>query len=265
MTLYYIARPGGERQGPFPETTVRANLEHPGFYAADTLVWCKGMEGWKPLASVFGTPAPAKPAPAPAAAPAPAPKPKTLAAAPKIYYIAERGGERQGPFSLAELMAARTTPNTLAWKKGMTVWKPITLVRAAARVEAASNAEPPPPVSPATFLRFLYPLFDGRVGIGRFWCAMLVLFGGWFVIPMASELFDAGFSTLNTICLMYLWLVFVPSLIMQLATRLRDGGISGWAAVLLLIPFIGWLGLLLLVFIPGDKGVNKYGPPRPLF
>ena len=62
-------------------------------------------------------------------------------------------------------------------------------------------------------------------------------------------------------------LALVPMLIVSIAVgtqRLRDLGYSGWWIIGLvlfgLVPYIGWIGYLLLVFLPGERGSNQYGP-----
>ena len=53
------------------------------------------------------------------------------------------------------------------------------------------------------------------------------------------------------------------------ARRLHDIGMSGWASLLLLIPFVGLLGMIYLCWRHGDTGSNAYGaapdPKRDLF
>jgi len=50
------------------------------------------------------------------------------------------------------------------------------------------------------------------------------------------------------------------------ARRLHDVGLSGWYALLLLVPVLNLPGLLLLVFVPGAPGPNRWGvaPLSPL-
>lgn len=42
--------------------------------------------------------------------------------------------------------------------------------------------------------------------------------------------------------------------------RIRDFGHSGVWILLSLIPYIGWVVCLAIMFIPSDTGENKYGP-----
>ncbi|MCV2488524.1 DUF805 domain-containing protein [Geodermatophilus sp. YIM 151500] len=72
----------------------------------------------------------------------------------------------------------------------------------------------------------------------------------------ASASFTAGWITAVA------WLVtLVPALTSE-AARLHDRGLSAWWLLLNLLPLIGQLVLLVLVgFLPGDRGANRYGPP----
>jgi uncharacterized membrane protein YhaH (DUF805 family) len=44
------------------------------------------------------------------------------------------------------------------------------------------------------------------------------------------------------------------------AQRCRDFGWTGWAMLLNLIPCVGWIFSLAILFIPGNQGPNRYGP-----
>lgn len=43
--------------------------------------------------------------------------------------------------------------------------------------------------------------------------------------------------------------------------RLHDANVTGWASLLLLIPLVSYVVTLALLFIPGTKGDNRFGPP----
>lgn len=42
--------------------------------------------------------------------------------------------------------------------------------------------------------------------------------------------------------------------------RCRDFGWTGWAMLITLIPYVGWLFAIAIMFIPGNQGPNRYGP-----
>lgn len=53
------------------------------------------------------------------------------------------------------------------------------------------------------------------------------------------------------------------AMLSALAQRCRDIGWSGWWSILAYLPFIGIFFTLLLLFLPGTVGANKFGPdPR---
>lgn len=45
-----------------------------------------------------------------------------------------------------------------------------------------------------------------------------------------------------------------------MAQRCRDFGWTGWAAGLCLIPVVGQIFGIIVLFIPGARGENRYGP-----
>jgi uncharacterized membrane protein YhaH (DUF805 family) len=46
--------------------------------------------------------------------------------------------------------------------------------------------------------------------------------------------------------------------------RLHDTDRSGWWLLLVIIPFIGWIVLIIFMAMSGTPGPNKYGPPRDM-
>jgi uncharacterized membrane protein YhaH (DUF805 family) len=42
--------------------------------------------------------------------------------------------------------------------------------------------------------------------------------------------------------------------------RCRDFGWTGWAALVTLIPYVGWFFAVAIIFAPGTSGPNSYGP-----
>lgn len=41
--------------------------------------------------------------------------------------------------------------------------------------------------------------------------------------------------------------------------RCRDFGWTGWAMLITLIPYVGWIFAIAILFIPGNQGGNRYG------
>jgi len=70
---------------------------------------------------------------------------------------------------------------------------------------------------------------------------------------------DAHLSWLATVIAL---LAYLPLLWFTTITgikRCHDIGISGWWSLSLIVPVI----VLVWVFVPGNKGDNRYGPPPP--
>jgi uncharacterized membrane protein YhaH (DUF805 family) len=42
--------------------------------------------------------------------------------------------------------------------------------------------------------------------------------------------------------------------------RCRDFGWTGWAVLITVIPYVGWIFAITIMFIPGTQGPNRYGP-----
>ena len=52
MKQYYICKPDGTQEGPYPEAMIQACIAQ-GLYPPGTLVWCDGMAEWSPIETVF--------------------------------------------------------------------------------------------------------------------------------------------------------------------------------------------------------------------
>ena len=58
------------------------------------------------------------------------------------------------------------------------------------------------------------------------------------------------------------WVLVIPLVIScwaVAAQRCRDFGWTGWAALLALLPYVGFLFSLAILFVPGNVGANRYG------
>lgn len=42
--------------------------------------------------------------------------------------------------------------------------------------------------------------------------------------------------------------------------RCRDFGWTGWSMLLTLVPFVGGIFAIAIMFVPGSQGFNRYGP-----
>ena len=52
--------------------------------------------------------------------------------------------------------------------------------------------------------------------------------------------------------------LFLPGLAV-LVRRLHDTNRTGWWALILLVPIVGWIVLLIFVLLPSDVGTNTHG------
>ena len=59
------------------------------------------------------------------------------------------------------------------------------------------------------------------------------------------------FAVVMIICSILIFIQFIK--------RLHDINLSGWYSLVNLIPYIGGLFGLVVIFIDGSKGVNEYG------
>ena len=103
-----------------------------------------------------------------------------------------------------------------------------------------------------------YAEFSGRARRSEYW--YFVLFNGLvgFAIGFVGGII-LGERLTNIVSTLYSLAVLVPSLAVGVR-RLHDTGRSAWRYLFLLIPFVGWI--ILVVFLAQDSqpGVNVYGP-----
>lgn len=110
--------------------------------------------------------------------------------------------------------------------------------------------------------------FSGRIGRLRYiaysmaWglvllCIGLVVLGGGALMMGGFEGVMAGLGF--GLFAIYGILAQVPSFIVAIR-RANDMDQSGWLSLLLLVPFVNFIFILVLLFAPGTKGSNKYGP-----
>ena len=109
-----------------------------------------------------------------------------------------------------------------------------------------------------------YLEFGGRASRTEFW--MFALFN--FIVSMVLAVIDHVIGTrtaqgIGILGAIYGLGVLLPYLGVA-ARRLHDTGRSGWWLLLLLIPFIGWVVLLIFYVLESQAGENQYGPsPHP--
>ena len=96
-----------------------------------------------------------------------------------------------------------------------------------------------------------YFCFEGRAGRKEFWLFFLANF----IIGLILSFIPVLGWILQGI---YSLAILLPGLGVA-ARRLHDTGKSGWLQLLGLIPFIGWIIVLILCALEGHKEANQYG------
>jgi uncharacterized membrane protein YhaH (DUF805 family) len=104
-----------------------------------------------------------------------------------------------------------------------------------------------------------YAKFDGRAGRAEFWwfvLANLIVYIAFAILLQVSGIFVI-------LELLYALAMLVPSIAVAVR-RLHDTDKSGWLLLLGLIPFVGFIILLVFYIQQGTSGPNKYGAaPEP--
>ena len=101
-----------------------------------------------------------------------------------------------------------------------------------------------------------YANFSGRARRSEYWWYALCNFLIGAVLQLADYFIGFDIGILGSL---YGLAVLVPGLAV-FVRRMHDVGKSGWFILLLLLPVIGWIWLLVLLFTEGNYGPNQYGP-----
>lgn len=114
-----------------------------------------------------------------------------------------------------------------------------------------------------------YATFTGRARRSEYW--YFALFNVIFSIVamvldrLVGDTFTTNFGSMPVnlgygyIYVLYGLAVFIPGLAV-LVRRLHDVGKSGWFCFIILIPLVGVIWILVLLFTDSQVGPNKYGP-----
>lgn len=108
------------------------------------------------------------------------------------------------------------------------------------------------------YLKVIHQYFDftGRARRKEYWMFTLINILISWLLPLID--FILGTFYFTTISYIYSILIFIPALAVLLR-RLHDVGKSGWYFFLILIPFIGWLWLLILLCMDSVPRPNIWG------
>lgn len=105
-----------------------------------------------------------------------------------------------------------------------------------------------------------YAVFGGRARRAEYW--NFVLFN--FIISVLLTLLDKPIGTqshsgVGLLGSLYNLAVLLPSLAVTIR-RLHDTSRSGWWILINLIPFVGWIIMLVYMVEDSKAGDNQYGP-----
>lgn len=99
-----------------------------------------------------------------------------------------------------------------------------------------------------------YAGFSGRARRAEYWNFFLVNL----IVAVVLE-FVLGLLHLQLVAYLYSLAVLIPSIAVGVR-RMHDTNRSGWWLLIALIPFAGWLAVLILLALEGTPGANQYGP-----
>lgn len=110
-----------------------------------------------------------------------------------------------------------------------------------------------------------YVNFEGRANRAEYWWVVLwnviiclaCLFCG--VAMLTSRDFTPMVFGIISVCI-YNLVTIIPNISLTVR-RLHDSNKTGWLCLIALIPYIGVLIMLVLTFLEGTKGPNRYGEP----
>jgi uncharacterized membrane protein YhaH (DUF805 family) len=106
--------------------------------------------------------------------------------------------------------------------------------------------------------------FSGRRNRKSYILFLLAQFACLVTIAILVAIAAAGGN--ETILTIVTFLCFVAGIPVGIAgwavssQRCRDFGWTGWATLITLVPYIGWIFPVAIIFVPGTQGANRYGP-----
>lgn len=107
-----------------------------------------------------------------------------------------------------------------------------------------------------------YATFEGRARRSEYWYFMLFVFCVNFIIRILAMI--AGDNNMlativGAVSAIFALAILVPQIAVGVR-RLHDIGRSGWFYLIGLIPFIGWIFMLVWFCTDSQPGDNQYGP-----
>lgn len=89
--------------------------------------------------------------------------------------------------------------------------------------------------------------------------AMLGAFGDMAGVTGADPTVSTSFVLAMGLSLLLIAVLLIPSLAV-IVRRFHDQNLTGWFALLSLIPYLGGLIIFVFMLLPGTRGPNKFGP-----
>lgn len=115
--------------------------------------------------------------------------------------------------------------------------------------------------------KFLFS-FDGRISRKAFWLTFIAMFVLGMLIqvaalgPMMAAAMENPEAAASMSMPIWIWIVMIPMIWISFAVyakRWHDFDKSGWLTLLVIIPFVGFIVLIVLGCIPGTPGPNRFG------
>lgn len=104
-------------------------------------------------------------------------------------------------------------------------------------------------------LKNRYATFSGRARRKEYW--MFFLFN--LLIAIGLSILEAIVGLPGILGGLYALAVLIPNIAVTVR-RLHDTGRTGWWILIALVPFIGWIILIVFMVLDGQPGDNAYGP-----
>ena len=106
-----------------------------------------------------------------------------------------------------------------------------------------------------------YADFTGRARRTEYWMFLLFHLPIIFILSFLSGFLEALGSGLvpSILLIIYVLLTFIPTMALTIR-RLHDTGKSGWYYLLSVIPYIGWIIVLIFTVQDSEPMENKWGP-----